>query len=425
MTSNHITLLHLSLIPGISPATLYMLLNYIDSACGGDMQELYKLSVAQLQKIGCHEKVARAVYNGLRDISALDREVSLLQKHDIHIVMLHDDEYPKLLKTIHVPPVILYVQGRLAPMPYVAFVGSRQANIYGQSVVDTFIPEIIHAGVTVVSGGAYGIDSMVHQAVVDGGGVTIAVLGTGLLNLYPQKNKKLFESIVATGGALISPFSLDTSPEPWRFPVRNRIIAGMSSGTVVVQAAQKSGALITAAYALQEGRAVCAVPGSLYDSLSAGCHDLLQQGACLVQSGQDVLREVGIIVETGILGRGQSSVISEQSEQQKIVQEDQQSSVLQPRANALIDNKPILGRIDLYFKKSVQAQQRDVLVEHVPQIAEQTDQEKLRGYCKKATSTAVLSLKMGICESAVQSMLFELQLDGKVEQDFAGLWQAV
>lgn len=391
MTDISLTLLHLSLIPGVSPATVHALYQHAQTVWYGDLQEIYKLSVVSLQKIGFVEKTARAIHTGLRDISMLEREIGLLTKHDISIVTIDDALYPQLLKAIHVPPAVLYVKGALPTKPCIALVGSRQANAYGQRVIDMLIPALVVADVAIVSGGAQGIDTMVHQAVLDHGGITVAVVGTGLLTTYPATNKRLFEKIIESGGAIMSPFALDAGAEPWRFPVRNRIIAGICQATVVVQAAQKSGALITASYALQEGRVVGAVPGPIDDLVSVGCHELLKQGACLVQSADDVLEECGL------LGKLMSEV---QEGAHQVISNEQSVVVMVPRQEL-----PEASCSDLEGEK------QDLL------------SDRLLRHCRRPISTAALSAKVAHDERDVASTLFELQLSGKVIQDFAGLWR--
>ena len=216
-------------------------------------------------------------------------------------ILIDDSDYPPLLRATHLPPRVLYYQGA-APSTGVclAIVGSRVANEYGKRTVETLVPKFVEAGYTIVSGGALGIDTYAHQVTVDCGGKTVAVLGSGLNHWYPSGNKKLFESIIEKGGTILSPFEPTMGPRPFNFPARNRIISGLSRGCLVVQAAEKSGALITARFALDQGRDVFAVPGHIDDPLSAGCHKLIQDGAKLVRNAWDILIEHGIEIPHSI-----------------------------------------------------------------------------------------------------------------------------
>ncbi len=207
---------------------------------------------------------------------------------------LADSDYPELLKTIVDPPHVLYVQGNLELLhsSCVAMVGSRAATAYGKRAAFTLARDLAEAGVTVVSGLAIGVDSEAHRGALSVHGATIGVLGCGLDVTYPRQNARLYEKI-RREGLLLTEYCLGTKPDGFRFPARNRIIAGLSHGVVVVEAAKKSGSLITAEMALDEGREVFAVPGQIDSFKSSGTHWLLQQGAKLVQSAEDVLDECG------------------------------------------------------------------------------------------------------------------------------------
>ena len=204
--------------------------------------------------------------------------------------------YPPLLAAIHDPPAQLYVRGStrgLPPGPTVAIVGARACSAYGAHVAKQLGCELAKAGVVVVSGLARGIDGEAHRGALTGGGPTVAVLGGGLDRIYPSAHSKLARQITQQG-ALVSEYALGTVPAPWRFPARNRIMAGLSQAVVVVEAGAKSGALITADLALEEGREVLAVPGEITSSLSAGTNALLQQGAAPLTCPQDVLDLLGL-----------------------------------------------------------------------------------------------------------------------------------
>ena len=213
----------------------------------------------------------------------------------IRIIKIDDAEYPKNLKTLHKPPRALYVNGSFKEEDNfaVAIVGSRRASRYGIEMSEKLGFDLALAGVTVVSGMARGIDSAAHRGALKANGRTIAVMGSGHGHIYPPENKDLYERIVKSG-AVISEFENDVSPMPQNFPIRNRIISGLSLGIVVVEAAKNSGALITADFAIEQGRDVFAVPGKISSVTSAGTHELIKDGARLVQNAEDIMEELGL-----------------------------------------------------------------------------------------------------------------------------------
>ena len=217
------------------------------------------------------------------------------KQQGISCLALSSPEYPALLRQIHHPPRILFIKGSLAQLPerLVAVVGSRKASPYGKNVAERLGEDLAAAGVAVVSGAARGIDSAAHRGCLQQKGVTIAVLGCGIDVAYPPENRVLLKEIAATGGCVMSEYAPGTQPRPKCFPARNRIIAGLAQATIVVEANEKSGALITADMALEEGREVLAVPGSIFSPGSKGPHHLLRQGAALVENGVDVLQACG------------------------------------------------------------------------------------------------------------------------------------
>ena len=210
-------------------------------------------------------------------------------------ISINDAEYPKNLKTLHRPPKALYVNGSFKEEDdfAVAIVGSRRASMYGIEMAQKLGYDLALAGVTVVSGMARGIDSAAHRGALKAKGRTIAVMGSGHGHIYPAENKELYEQIAASG-AVISEFENDLSPLPQNFPIRNRIISGLSLGIVVVEAAKNSGALITADFALEQGREVFAVPGKISSLTSEGTHSLIKDGARLVQGAEDIMEELGL-----------------------------------------------------------------------------------------------------------------------------------
>lgn len=210
----------------------------------------------------------------------------------IKVITWQDNDYPFLLKQIRNPPPLLYVQGDFSfseSIPVISIVGSRHATPYGRRVALELAEALTGAGVIVVSGLARGIDAYAHQGALKGKGKTVAVLGSGLDLIYPRENIKLAAEIISTGGAVVSEFPLGTAPEARNFPIRNRIISGLAWGVVVVEAAERSGALITAGFALEEGREVFAVPGPVNSLYSRGTHALIKEGAKLVERAVDIL----------------------------------------------------------------------------------------------------------------------------------------
>ena len=245
-----------------------------------------------IQIEGLGERVAGEIRKGPLE-KAIEREFALLEKAGGRIVTLRDDAYPKRLKDIYDPPALLYVRGELRREDElaVAIVGSRKTSPYGRWFTEKIGRDLAGQGVTIVSGLARGIDSVAHKGALDGGGRTIAVLGCGIDVIYPSENRDLFNQIVERG-AVVSEFPMGSRPEGGHFPRRNRIISGLSIGVVIVQASAKSGSLITAKYALEQGREVFAVPGNVGADGSRGTNQLIKEGAKLVESSADILEEV-------------------------------------------------------------------------------------------------------------------------------------
>mgnify|MGYP001194406026 CR=1 FL=1 len=217
----------------------------------------------------------------------------ILHRDDISVITIIEDEYPHLLKNIYAPPPVLYIKGKLPDneLYSVAIVGSRRATYYGKQVAEKLAYELGQAGIVVVSGLARGIDAMAHHGALKAGGHTIGVLGCGVDIVYPQDNIKYYREI-AKRGTLISEFPLGTTPSAGNFPARNRIISGLSQVIVVVEARQRSGALITVDFALEQGRDVLAVPGNINQPCSYGTNNLIKEGAKLVMNVEDILEEL-------------------------------------------------------------------------------------------------------------------------------------
>jgi len=222
------------------------------------------------------------------------REIEAAAAHNTKLVTFADPEYPPLFKTIHDPPLVLYVAGdpHAPALPCVGVVGTRAPTPYGRANAATFASALARAGYAVVSGLARGIDTEAHAATLASRGVTVAILGSALDKLYPDENRKLARDIVASGGAVVSEYPFGRSADKQTFPMRNRIISGLSQGVLVVEADTRSGTLITADHALEQGRAVMAIPGRIDTGTSSGCHKLISDGARLVSKPEDVLDEL-------------------------------------------------------------------------------------------------------------------------------------
>jgi len=226
----------------------------------------------------------------------IDQELRHVEKHNVEILTLEDEAYPAALKTICDPPAVLYVRGRLEPTDAIAvgIVGSRRCTYYGLEQAERFGQLLGRSGFTVVSGGARGIDTAAHRGALAAGARTIAVMGCGLAKVYPPDNAKLFERIASDGcGALLSELPMQTDVKGANFPRRNRLISGLSLGVLIVEAARRSGSLITARTAAEQGREVFAVPGRVDSPLSRGTNELIRDGAILVQNLDDILEHLG------------------------------------------------------------------------------------------------------------------------------------
>lgn len=221
-------------------------------------------------------------------------DLAWLAENNIQLLDPHSEHYPHLLREIRRAPPLLYVWGdpTVLSLPQIAVVGSRSPTPGGRDNATQFSRELAAAGITITSGLALGIDIAAHQGTLNANGKTIAVLGTGIDQIYPQRHYQIAQEIVQRGGAVITEFPLGVQPLPANFPQRNRIISGLSLGVLVVEAAVKSGSLITARYALQQNREVFAIPGSIHNPLSRGCHALIKDGAKLVETAQDIVDEL-------------------------------------------------------------------------------------------------------------------------------------
>lgn len=255
-------------------------------------EAVFQASQQELLEVeGISKRQSAAILNYKAPLS-IKAELDQANQKEYKIITLADSLYPPLLKEIPDPPPFLYVSGNLDGSPKnIAVVGSRNPTAYGISITQKLCADLSAHDITIISGMAVGIDTAAHQGALAGKGNTIAVLGSGFNKIYPSQNLRLFEKI-SEKGAVISEFALNTEPEAHHFPIRNRVISGMSMGTVVVEATRKSGSLITARLAAEQNREVFAVPGSIQSFKSTGTHALIKQGAKLVENAQDILEEL-------------------------------------------------------------------------------------------------------------------------------------
>ncbi len=281
-------LILLNLLPELGPLRLRRLLEAF-----GDLDGLWRASARDLERVnGLGPRAAARIAAIRQDDSQLRDELALAARHGVTILTREEPAYPVALTTIPDPPLALYVRGTLTEADAVAvgIVGTRRASVYGLTSAERLGAELAGCGITVVSGLARGIDAAAHRGALTAGR-TLAVLGSGLARLYPPEHAELAERVAAKG-AVLSEYPMDTPPLPLQFPRRNRLISGLSLGVVIVEAAQRSGALITADCALEQGREVFAVPGPMRAVTSQGTHQLLKQGARLVTSVDDIVQEL-------------------------------------------------------------------------------------------------------------------------------------
>jgi len=399
--SKEIVLLHISLIEGIGPISVKKVLENISQDL--DLLHLYSFKkIDFMGQFGLSEGVSQKLVYGLKDTSSLEKEVNLIAKNNITFVTLFDKEYPEILKNIYAPPPVLYIKSKnkevtsqlLGYKKKIAFVGSRKAHRYGEQVIENIIPPMVQNNWIIISGGAIGADSMAHRETVKAGGKTVAIIGSGLLNPYPNSNKRLFEEIVDAGGALVSPFRLETVARPGNFPARNRIIAGLSLGCVVIQAAKKSGASITAQFALEQGREVFAVPGPIGDELSLGCHNLIQQGAKLISCADDIFVEFG-------------------DENTQLCQ-DSQIKIDFTKTNKNIEKIVQITKISQSLEKSSKI---------LPKYKPGTIENIVFTCCKDPCSIDEIAVVANKQIHELHEILFDMQLTGAIKQNHAGMFE--
>ncbi|MCT4595571.1 MAG: DNA-processing protein DprA [Anaeromicrobium sp.] len=274
-------------IDGIGNATLRKILK---KDCAKDIYDgnvnVYK------EKFNLKEKVVENIIIGKKK-NKLEKLGEIIHRNNISVISIKDKKYPDLLRNIYNPPAVLYVRGSIEKekCDIISIIGSRRASTYGKTMAYKISKELSHKGIIIISGMARGIDTIAHKACVENGGITYGILGTGVDICYPYENRLLMEKIIENG-AVISEFPIGTKPIPGNFPRRNRIISGMAKGVVVIEAALKSGTLITVDYALEQGREVFALPGNVTALLSGGTNKLIQNGAKLVTGVDDILEEL-------------------------------------------------------------------------------------------------------------------------------------
>jgi len=278
-------LIHLNLIQGVGSKTVLFLIETLGSA-----EAVLNASAQELDRI---DGLTPSIRKSLADKklgSSLERELKLIEEYECKIITLYEEDYPPLLKEVDTPPLLLYVRGELIPEDAfsIALVGSREAKDYGRRVSYQLAYQLAQRGITVTSGFAKGIDTCAHRGALEANGRTLAVMGNGLSLTYPSGNSEMEEKIIESG-ALISEFPMGMKPRSENFPRRNRIISGLTLGTVVVEASNRSGALITARLASEQGREVFAVPGEIFSELSTGTHRLIDNGAKLISTVDDLL----------------------------------------------------------------------------------------------------------------------------------------
>lgn len=262
------------------------------------LEAIFRASRSDLRAVGCREPIVDAIL--APDWSMVEKDLAWQSQVDCHLIHLHEESYPALLREISSPPLVLSVRGKLDVLlkPQLGMVGSRNPIQMGKDNAFAFAKHLSSVFV-VTSGFALGIDAASHLGALAGSGETIAVMGAGLNTIYPSRHRAMAEAIIDKG-ALVSEFPPEVGVQADHFPRRNRIISGMSYGVLVVEAALRSGSLITARYAMEQGREVFAMPGSIHNPLARGCHHLIRQGAKLVESADDVLEELGAFTDLSV-----------------------------------------------------------------------------------------------------------------------------
>lgn len=308
--------LRLKSISGLGIKQIKKLLKYFPSAKEIFNAGRYKLSELQFLQ----PRIVKALCQSV-ETDFVIQQLELIKKYNVRLLNVTDYEYPDLLKFIYSPPIVLYIKGKIEPNDNNAFavVGTRKATSYGKNHAKTISSELANSGFTIVSGLAYGIDSLAHKGALAAGGRTIAVFGTGLDTIYPAANRGLAKKILHSG-ALISEFPLESKVEKWNFPKRNRIISGMSKGVLVVQGKKTSGSLLTAKNGLRQNRDIFALPGDVERPESVGPNYLIKLGAKIITGAEDILEDYKIKLknESGVLEKSKSPSVKMSEDEQKV-----------------------------------------------------------------------------------------------------------
>src|SRR5580698_5162988 len=298
----------LTLTPGMGPTRIWKAMGRLEAA-----ERLFEASLTELEGLGMPASAAQFVFEG-RARAAAEDEIKRTVEAGGAILTPEDAEYPERLREIYDPPAVLWIRGdvELLSRPGIAVVGTRHPSPYGAGMAELLSRDLANRRLVILSGMARGVDTAAHKGAIDAGGKTVAVWGTGIDVIYPKENKKLAESIVASGGAIISEYPLGTFPAPQNFPVRNRILSGMSIGVLVIEAGEYSGTRITARCAMEQNRDVFAVPGNVTNKNAWGPNTLIKQGAKLTASWEDVWEDLPSQVrlqleeEMEVAGQGES-----------------------------------------------------------------------------------------------------------------------
>ena len=309
--------LRLVLVSGVGPRIRRSLLDRF-----GSPRAALAAAPSELRSVqGVGPKLAEKIARADEEID-VQEEIDLCQRRGIDILIESDPRYPRMLREIHDPPGVLFVRGSLQPADAlsIGIVGTRHATQYGLRQAERLAGSLARAGLTIASGLARGIDAAAHRGALAAGGRTLGVLASGVLNIYPPEHDQLADE-VAAAGALLSEQPARSAPLAGTFPQRNRLISGLSLGVIIVEAAERSGALITARHAMEQGREVFAMPGNVDSRCSRGCHRLIRDGAKLIETADDVLEELGPLVEAtprddGRVVRHPAELLLEEAEQQ-------------------------------------------------------------------------------------------------------------
>lgn len=371
MTDNDI-ILHLSLINGIGIQTITRLNQSVSI-----LNALYSLSINSFLSFGLSLKISEKLFYGLKNKEELIKEKELLEKNRITYISFLEEFFPPLLKEIPSHPVGIYILGEISLLQkkMLTIVSSRKTTEYGKKCIFNIISQMREDNelnqIVSVSGGAIGGDTFIHEASLKYNIKTISILGSGLLHLYPKQNLNLFQNIIENGGIILSPFSLQTTASPYTFPNRNYILAGISKATLVIEADQKSGTLITANAALEFNRSVGSIPGSIFSNLSLGSNELLNQGAFVVTSSNDLRTLLDMEIKP---------------------------NELLNKINREVSEIIITEKIDAF-------------------------QELHRIAKKDFIDIAILAEKTELPLSVVENYLFELMIKDEAQQDFIGQWK--